>query len=317
MGVMPRRVVLTGATGFIGSHVAARLLRDPAWQVRVVGRRAPAELIAAGAEWVEADLADPDSLRDVCRGADALLHLASLISGDEDACTAVNVRGTARLMAEAVRSGVPRVTHLSTAAVYGHGPHRGPEVDEVEPAPVSVASASRLAGERPALAAGAVVLRPGLVLGAGDRWVVPALAELRRRVPGRWDSGAALLSVVGAADLARLIVATLSAPRLVGPSVQHASHPRPVRLSRLLDALEEHAGLPPVPDRDRPWSECVAALAASGSWVSARQFALLAQDNWFAGERAWRLAGVDCDPDPLADVASWGRWYREHLGTGA
>ncbi|MFD4659527.1 NAD-dependent epimerase/dehydratase family protein [Kitasatospora sp. NPDC058444] len=40
MDVTPRRVVLTGATGFIGSHVAALLLRDPAWQVRVVGRRA-------------------------------------------------------------------------------------------------------------------------------------------------------------------------------------------------------------------------------------------------------------------------------------
>lgn len=312
MGVIPRRVVLTGATGFIGSHVAALLLRDPAWQVRVVGRTKPADLIAAGAEWTEADLTAPDSLRDVCRGADALLHLASVVSGDQDTCTAVNVHGTARLMAEAVRCGVTRMTHLSTAAVYGHGPHRGPDVDEVEPAPVSVASATRLAGERSALAAGAVVLRPGLVLGVGDRWVGPTLAELRRRVPARWDSGTALLSVIGAQDLARLIVATLSAPLLVGPTIHHASHPRPVRLSRLLDSLEEHAGLPPAADRDLSWPECVTALAASGSRVSVRQFSLLAQDNWFASERIWRLAGIDCGPDPLADMASWARWYRAH-----
>ncbi|MGW3078514.1 MULTISPECIES: NAD-dependent epimerase/dehydratase family protein [unclassified Kitasatospora] len=315
MGVTPRRVVLTGATGFIGSHVAALLLRDPAWQVRVVGRGAPAELIAAGAEWVEADLSAPDSLRGVCRDADALLHLASLISGDHDACTAVNVHGTARLMAEAVHSGVTRVTHLSTAAVYGHGPHRGTDVGEVEPAPVSPTSATRLAGEQPALDAGAVVLRPGLVLGAGDRWVVPAVAELRRRVPARWASGAALLSVVPVVDLARLIVATLSTPRPLGPSVHHASHPRPVRLHRLLDTLEEHAVLPPVPDRDWPWPQCVAALDASGSRLSARQFSLLAQDNWFASERVWALAGVDCGEDALAALPSWAPWYREHCGT--
>ncbi|GCB50692.1 NAD(P)-dependent oxidoreductase [Streptomyces sp. NL15-2K] len=309
----PRQVVLTGATGFIGSRVAALLLRDPgAWRVRVVARRAPEALIAAGAEWCEADLAAPDTLRGVCEGADALLHLAARVGGDPDQCAAVNEHGTTRLMAEAARGGVRRVTQLSTAAVYGRGPHRGPDVGEVEPAPVSAASATRLAGERAALAAGAVVLRPGLVLGAGDRWVVPALAELRRQVPARWDAGTARLSLVAVEDLARLITATLDTPGLTGPSVHHASHPRPVRSGDLLDALTGHGVLPEVPGRDWSWSRCLEELAAANTWVSPRQFELLAQDNWFRSERVWRLAGVSCGPDPLERVAAWAPWYREH-----
>ncbi|MFB7496154.1 NAD-dependent epimerase/dehydratase family protein [Streptomyces sp. NPDC056161] len=312
-----RRVVLTGATGFIGSRVAELLLRDPAWQVRVVARRPPEALIGAGAQWFRADLAAPDSLRDVCVGADAVLHLASLVGGDADACTAVNVHGTARLMAEAVRSGVRRVTQLSTAAVYGRGPHRGPEVGDVEPSPVSAASSTRLAGERAALDAGAVVLRPGLVLGAGDRWVVPALAELLRSVPARWDEGRGLTSLVAVEDLARLITATLDAPGLPGPSVQHASHPRPVRSGDLLNALVAHGVLPAVPDRDLSWPSCLEHLAASGSRVSRRQFELLAQDNWFSSERVWRLAEVPYDPDPLHHMASWAPWYRAHVRAAA
>ncbi|MEU8693185.1 NAD(P)-dependent oxidoreductase [Streptomyces sp. NPDC048665] len=313
-----RRVVVTGATGFIGSRVAELLLQNPAaWHVRAVARRPPEALIAAGAEWFRADLAAPDTLHDVCDGADALLHLASRVGGDADMCTAVNTHGTARLMAEATRSGVPRVTQLSTAAVYGPGPHRGPEVGDVEPSPVSAASATRLAGERAALDAGAVVLRPGLVLGAGDRWVVPALAELLRAVPGRWDAGRGLLSVVAVEDLARLITATLDAPGLTGPSVHHASHPRPVRSGALLDALAGHGILPGAPDQDLSWPGCLERLAASGSRVSRRQFELLAQDNWFGSERVWHLAGLPYDPDPLHPIEAWAPWYRAHVRTTA
>nr|WP_267130941.1 NAD-dependent epimerase/dehydratase family protein [Streptomyces alkaliphilus] len=123
-----------------------------------------------GVRWRTADLTDPRSLDGVVRGADALIHLASRVSGEEAACTAINTLGTRALMAEAHRAGIARVVHLSTTAVYGPGPHRGIGVDEIAQAPVFAASRSRLAAEAPALAAGAVVLRPGLVLGRGDRW---------------------------------------------------------------------------------------------------------------------------------------------------
>ncbi|MEU9985041.1 NAD(P)-dependent oxidoreductase [Streptomyces sp. NPDC050856] len=313
-----RRVVLTGVTGFIGGRLAAALVgarRDGArLALRGVGRGpAPRWWTEAGGSWVEADLATPHSLRGVCRDADAVLHLAARVGGGEEECAAVNVDGASALMADAVRHGVGRIVHLSTAAVHGKGPHDGADMATTVPAPVSAASRTRLAGERFALDAGAVVLRPGLVLGAGDRWVVPALAESLERVPGRWAGGRARLSVVDVADLARLIVALTVAPGPPPSGVHHASHPEPVRVGDLLDRLAGLGVLPAVPDRDLSWEACLARLAATGGRVSERQFSLLAQDHWYRGEDIWRKA--DCPPGPgvLAGLTASADWYRDHL----
>lgn len=363
----PRRVVVTGATGFIGSAVVRELLPVPnrdsvsarSTHLRAVARkppepagppgslrslhplrspgspRSPRPDTAAPVEWRAADLADPASLRGVCEGADVLLHLASDIGRDEERCELVNVRGTAALVGEAVRAGVGRIVQLSTAAVYGAGPHAGPDVDEVEPAPVSPASRTRLAAERPVLEAGGTVLRPGLVLGAGDRWVVPALAELLHRVPGRWDGGRGLLSVVAVEDLARLFARLALAPEGVPGGVYHASHPTPVRNGDLMDTLICHGILPrpdttspqgasgseadarPGPGPDLSWEACLARLGSVPGRVSERQFALLATDHWYRSDEVWTAAGCDPGPGPLVRLAEAADWYRSHLQTRA
>ncbi|MEU1228887.1 NAD(P)-dependent oxidoreductase [Streptomyces sp. NPDC005828] len=309
----PTRLVVTGATGFIGSAVLRELgrLRDEEafdLVVRAVGRRLPDELSGAD-EWAEADLADPRSLAGVCDGADALLHLAALVDAHESPCVTVNERGTAALMGEAVRSGVSRVVHLSTAAVYGLGPHRGIAVDEVAPVPVSAASRTRLAGEAHALAAGATVLRPGLVIGTGDRWAVPALVELLAAVPALWDGGRATLSLVAVEDLARLIAHLGLTGALSGGRIWHAGHPEPVRLAELVGALARH-GILPSPTRELPLDACLEQLRASGTRLSERQFSLFAQDFWFDSRDLWRAAGCPAGPGPLDRLASAAAWYR-------
>ncbi|MFE1289754.1 NAD-dependent epimerase/dehydratase family protein [Streptomyces sp. NPDC058751] len=313
----PLRVLLTGATGFVGSEVLRTMLRGRAGghgiDVRALARTAPPGTPdASGPSWVPGDLSDPASLRGAARGTDVLVHLASRVSGGPEACEAVNVRGTRALLEEARRAGVTRIVHLSTAAVYGPGPHRGIAVDEVFPAPVSHASVTRLAGERLALEAGAVVLRPGLVLGAGDRWVVPALSELRSRVPAHWDGGSGLLSVVDVTDLARLIVTLAATGTPVGPAVHHASHPVPVSNRDLMAALTERGLVDPV-TADWSWENCLRRLREVPGSTSERQFSLLARDHWYRSEDIWRITGCPAGPGPLARLAGSTPWYRVHL----
>ncbi|MEV0992672.1 NAD-dependent epimerase/dehydratase family protein [Streptomyces sp. NPDC049949] len=314
---MPYRILLTGATGFVGAAVLRALRDERAVLVRALtrdpARRGPR---SQAAEWVCADLADPDSLHGLAEGVDAVVHLASRIDGSEDQCETVNLHGTRALMREARRAGVGRVVHLSTSAVYGPGPHDGIGVDEIVPAPVSPASRTRLAGEAYALAADGVVLRPGLIQGAGDRWVVPALAELRRRVPARWGEAPARLSVVDVTDLARLIAALAAGPRAVASGIYHASHPEPVPSAELLAELVALDVLPPVSE-EWSWDRCLRSLRETPGRMSERQFALLATDHWYRSEEIWRLAQCPAGPGPLARLADCAAWYRARLAAVA
>ncbi|GHD31286.1 dihydroflavonol-4-reductase [Streptomyces galbus] len=322
-------VVVTGATGFIGGAALGALLRDGGTgddgvgddcgdggdvpRVRALVRRIPAAP-RDDVEWVRGDVTDPVSLRGLCEGATAVLHLASYVGPDEEQGETVNVAGTRAVMAEAARAGVPRVVHLSTAAVYGVGPHRGITVDEVPPEPVSAASRTRLAGERHAREAGAVVLRPGIVTGPGDRWVVSGLRELVERVPAVWDGGGALLSVVDVGDLGRLVARLATGPRPVPPGVYHASHPEPVRVADLLGELAALGLLPPVRDEDWPYALCLEALRSTPGRASERQFALVARDHWYRSEDIWSLADCAPGPGPLARLADAVTWYRRSPG---
>ncbi|MCF3960172.1 NAD-dependent epimerase/dehydratase family protein [Streptomyces fuscigenes] len=307
-------VVLTGATGFIGSAVLRRLAGRTGpdgrpVRVRALSRGAVVAAPGGGTvEHVRADITEPGSLADAFRGADALVHAVSYVGADEERCAAVNLRGTGAVMAAARAAGIPRIVHVSTAAVYGAGPHRGIDVDGVEAAPVSPASRTRLAAEAPAAAAGALVLRPHLVLGAGDRWVVPALGELARRVPPEWLGGRGLQSLVDVGDLARLVGAAATA-RTPVRGLHHAAHPEPVSTGRLRAALSAHGLVAPARG-SADWEECRALLARSRGRYGERQLELLALDHSYLSERVWDVLGTDPGPGPLARLDEAAAWYR-------
>ncbi len=118
---MPPLIALTGATGFVGSHIAAAL-REAGVAVRAVVR-APergAWLAAQGVELVQADLQDPAALIDALAGVDAVVSNAAMgsWSGPLERLEAVNVGGMANVLAAMRRRGVSRLVHISTAAVY-------------------------------------------------------------------------------------------------------------------------------------------------------------------------------------------------------
>jgi dihydroflavonol-4-reductase len=116
-------VLVTGATGFLGSHVASLLLAR-GHRVRALVRpgRDSSALAAAGAEIAEGDLLDESSLHRACEGMEGLVHCAARTgnwSREADAQRAVNVEGTARLYRTARDGGLARIVHVSTIATLG------------------------------------------------------------------------------------------------------------------------------------------------------------------------------------------------------
>ncbi|WP_233521472.1 NAD-dependent epimerase/dehydratase family protein [Streptomyces triticagri] len=313
-----------GGTGFTGGAIVRHLTSPGGTRtgggstppVRVLARQ-PAEP-APGTEQVSADLTDPRSLRGSCAGVDTIIHAASYVGSDAKRCHDVNYAGTQALLEEAATAGVRSVVYISTTAVYGHGPHRGPDETALTPAPVSAASRWRLAAERAVLDTDAegVILRPHLVHGHGDRHVLPVLAQLLRRVGGLPDGVSGRSSMVCVDDLARVAVALARSPteQGAGGAVHHVAHPRPVRMHDVLDALSRTLGLPPGPaltaaEHRRRTTEFMPRL-------SDHQYALLTQDHWYDSSSIWRRTGLDPGPGFEARFAAAAEWYARTLGAG-
>jgi len=152
--------LVTGGAGFIGSHLAVRLLRDR-HRVRVLddlstGRRENLEAIAAAGaqdrfEWIEGDVRSSTTCLRACKGIDFVLHQAALASvprsvEDPVGTTQVNVMGTLTVLEAARRCGVRRVVLASSSSVYGDTEVL-PKSEDMEPRPLSPYACAKLAGE--------------------------------------------------------------------------------------------------------------------------------------------------------------------------
>jgi UDP-glucose 4-epimerase len=152
-GVMQKRILITGGAGFIGSHLARRCIID-GHEVTVLDNLSSggASNIPRGADFIEADLADPDMSGLLpARGYDVIMHLAAQSSGEvsqeqPDLDLAVNTLGTLRLLRWSLQHHTPRFLYASSMAIYGN-PARVP-VTEGDPCiPLSFYGISKLASE--------------------------------------------------------------------------------------------------------------------------------------------------------------------------
>jgi UDP-glucose 4-epimerase len=168
------RYLVTGGAGFIGSHIAQRLV-DDGGAVRVVdnlvtGRLDNLDEIRDRVDVMVGDLVDPDVAARAVEGVDVVFHLAALGSvprSIEDAWRShdANVNATVRLLEACRAARVRRVVYSSSSSVYGDTPVL-PKEESVEPLPRSPYAASKLSGEQYVLA----YARGGLVEGVALRY---------------------------------------------------------------------------------------------------------------------------------------------------
>jgi nucleoside-diphosphate-sugar epimerase len=263
------RILITGASGFIGSVTCAELLargHDVDALVRRSGTNPPGTTAVAG------DLtSDGLSASVQQRQPDCVLHLAAEIATqrDERKLEAVNVDGTARLLDACRALAVgdkegPRIVFASTVVT---GEANGSLLDESSPLPVDTPyGRSKQAGERLVLDSGlpAIVVRPSHVYGAGGWFAHEIVARLRQ--PGRFavvGRGENLWDVVRAEDVASALADT--AERGTPGEIYHVVDDEPITCYDFIALAARALGV----GRPRRVPAALARLVAGSNAVSA------------------------------------------------
>ncbi len=119
--------LVTGGTGFVGSNIALRLL-ERGWQVRILERPGASRVLLEGGpfEYLPGDVLQPETLPAAMQDIDVVFHAAGVVDHwrqGVDRMYQVNVTGTRNVMQAALRAGVPRVVHTSSAAALGIHPN--------------------------------------------------------------------------------------------------------------------------------------------------------------------------------------------------
>ncbi|OGC47188.1 hypothetical protein A2886_00895 [candidate division WWE3 bacterium RIFCSPHIGHO2_01_FULL_42_13] len=137
METIMEKILVTGGTGFIGSHLTERLLEQER-QVKVLALKEPLEPIEKenerlleelGAEIIYGDLRDAESLKEAIKGCDTVFHLAGIsrpMAVTDEKYYDVNVKGTENILEAAKAVGVKKFVHVSTVSVLGVSPDGHP-----------------------------------------------------------------------------------------------------------------------------------------------------------------------------------------------
>ena len=322
------KALVTGASGFVGSHLVDRLLREgiePVCLVRATSRLRWLEPL--GVERRVADLESPDGLVRAMDGVDYVFHAAGLLRArTAEAYDAVNVEGTRRLLDAVERAdvGLRRFVYVSSLAAVGPCPSAEPLDESAEPRPINHYGASKLAAEQMVLGARerlpVTVVRPPAVYGSRDETLLSlfVIAQRYGLAPIIGSPGKEL-TMVHVADLADCLwrAATTDAAEGEVYFVGSGDH----TWAEVVDALESAIGRRLRRWRIPRWLAILVGEVGELRWtltgrpqvISRRKVRDLLQTRWTC---SWATAGRDLGYRPrvaLADgLRETAQWYADH-----
>jgi dihydroflavonol-4-reductase len=272
------RVFLTGATGFVGHHVARALAAEGA-DLRMLVRKTSnlANLEGIAGETHVGDLSEPESLRSALAGCDAVVHVAAdyrLWIPDPEAMYKANAEGTRELLRMAREAQVPRFVYTSSVATM-HFRTDGLVINEDTPVSlrdmVGHYKRSKFLAEREAISAAeggqkVIILNPTTPIGPNDAKPTPTgrifVDFLNGKFPAYMDTG---LNLVDVAEVARTHVAALTVGQ---PGKRYILGGENLTLKQILDKMSAITGIPS-PTVKIPFA-VAATYAFFEEWITGR-----------------------------------------------
>jgi dihydroflavonol-4-reductase len=272
------KVFLTGATGFVGHHVASALAAQGA-DLRLLVRKSSnlKNLEGIRGETHVGDLLEPESLRAGLEGCDAVMHVAAdyrLWIRDPEAMYRANVDGTRELLRMAREAGVPRVVYTSSVATM-HFRTDGIVINEDTPVSlkdmVGHYKRSKFLAEQEAIKAAeagqqVIILNPTTPIGPNDAKPTPTgrifVDFLKGKFPAYMDTG---LNLVDVAEVARTHVAALTTG---APGKRYILGGENLTLKQILDKMSAITGIPS-PTVKIPFA-VAATYAFFEEWITGR-----------------------------------------------
>lgn len=321
------RVLLTGGTGFIGSHLLDALCAQDV-QVRVLVRRPSdvARLVMLGAQGVEAGLHEGEALARAAQGVDVVFHLAAATRARTEAeYHRVNAEGT-RAVVEAARAARPRprrLVYVSSLAAAGPARDGLPVGPNTVPLPLTAYGRSKLAGEFASLAASGelevVVLRAPAVYGPRERDLYRYVRLARWGVLPVPRGPERFIQFLYVGDLIEALLRAATVPGVTG--VYHVAEPRAYAWGEVVRHLARAVGRPvrtvAVPQRllrgAAAVSELGAVIRGRATIFNREKVYEMCAPGWLcetaAAQRDLGFAARTALPDGLNQTV---RWYREN-----
>ena len=326
---MTQRVLVTGGTGFTGSHLVRRFLArgDDVVVLDKSKGLVYEELAGRGAEIHLGSVTDKNLVDRVTHGADVIFHLAAAfreINVPDSTYWEVNVEGTRYVMQAAKRHGLGKVVYCSTQGVHGHV-EVSPGDEDAPIAPADTYQMTKYEGEKAALEYGddsldVVILRPTAIYGPGDpgRWLM-----LYRMVStGRFlmfGDGKAnyhpvyIDNLIDAFEFASLKNGTSGGTYLIGDELYYPLNELVLLVAGAIDTNVRVIHLP-------FWPLWLGAAATEAAFkpIGRQPPIFRRRVDWFKQNRAFDIGKarreLGYSPKvPLADgLRTTGEWYREH-----
>ena len=322
------KILVTGASGFTGSHLARALL-GAGHAVRALVRPAsalPGDL-AGSVERFDGDLTDPAACREAVRGCKVVYHIAALYRAEGVPAKRffdVNAGGTRNVLeACEAEGGIERAVHCSTVGVHGHL-ERVPGDETAPIRPGDVYQRSKLEGELAALEFAAdrglpvSIFRPTGIYGPGDTRLLKFFRLVSKRRP-LIGSGNPHYHLTHIDDLVEGILLCGTHPDAVGETFILGGPEAPT-LREWYDVVARILGVKPSGMRLPVWPFLAAGALCEATFkplgkeppIHRRSVHFFTHDRWFDTSKARRVLGFEPKIGLEQGMRSTAEWYREN-----